>query len=376
MSERPRVAFFLPSFAGGGAERALLQVANAFVTRGLAVDLMVGDANGPYADEVSGGINVVVLGKKRVAACLPGLIRYLKASGPKAIVSTMMHANIVVIVARLISRQAVRVVVRESNVAEVWNGKPLAEGKSLLLRLAGLLYPRADAVVCVSQGVKNSLVEAVNLDRSKMSVIMNPVVSEQFFQLASQTPESSDLFAGPYIIAVGRLAKVKGFDILIRAFAEYRKVHEVNLLILGEGPQRSELEALAEALGLSSEVHMPGFVKNPFPLLKNASLFVMSSRREGLPNALIQAIALGLPAVVTNMPDGPTEIMDGERYGITVPIDDIEALSVAMLTATAKDDWPAPDQTWYSRFSEEQVVDQYLHSCGLDAKKISCVASS
>lgn len=367
MSNKPRAAFFLPSLSGGGAERALLQVANAFAARGLSVDLVVGDEVGPYAAEVSANVKVVPLRKKRVIACLPALIRYLRNVQPSVLVSTMMHANIVAVVARILSRQSARVVVRESNVPEVWNGKPLHQGKSLLLHIAGFVYPYADAVVCVSSGVQSSLVEGLKLDSALTRVIMNPVVSEEFFALASIAPvfPCSALSDGPYVIAVGRLEVVKGFDALIEAFAEYRKVHPINLLILGEGSRRKPLQALAEQLGIADHVFMPGFIANPFPLMKQADLFVMSSRREGLPNALIQAIALKRPAVVTQMPDGPVEILDNDRYGITVPIDNAEALCAGMLAATSRCDWPSPDRAWYSRFSEESVVDQYLAACSL-----------
>lgn len=367
MTDPVHIAFFLPSFAGGGAERALLQVANAFAQRGLRVDLLVGDATGPYASEVSDAVTVLKLGKKRVMACMGGIARYLQRARPAAIVSTMMHANIVVTVARLVSRQPVRVVLRESNVADVWNRKPIAEGKSLLLRIASVIYPFADSIVCVSSGVRDSIVSALRLDASQVSVIMNPVVSDKLFSLASElVPEQIELPRRPYVVAVGRLTHVKAFDILIQAFAEYRKVHDHDLLVLGEGPQRSELEALARQCAVEHSVHMPGFVINPFPLIKQAELFVMSSRYEGLPNALIQAVALECPAVVTDMPHGPKEILAEDKYGITVPVDDIRGLCEGMIAATGNRDWPRPDEQWYARFSETSVIDQYLLACGLE----------
>lgn len=369
MAEPARIAFFLPSFAGGGAERALLQVANAFAARGLQVELLVGDATGPYAAEVSAAVTVIPLHKKRVTACLVGIVRYLRRDKPVAIISTMMHANIVVIVAKLLSRQSTQVVARESNVAEVWNGKPLSQGKSPLLRIAGLVYPYANSIVCVSSGVRNSIVSALNLDVSQTSVIMNPVVSDKLFSLASEAASPEFLPPDkPYIVAVGRLAPVKGFDVLIRAFAEFSKTRDYHLLILGEGSYRQELESLARQCGVANSVHMPGFAINPFPLIKQAALFVMSSRYEGLPNALIQAIALGRPAVVTDMPHGPTEIMADDKYGITVPVDDVAALCDAMIAAVSRRDWPGPDDDWYSRFSEASVTAQYLLASGLEPR--------
>ena len=366
-----RAGFFLPSLAGGGAQRALVQIANEFACRDIATDLLVGDLTGPYIDEVSSSINLVDLGKSRVVACLPSLINYIWREKPSVLIATMMHANIIAIIAGLVSRSGTRVIVRESNVPEVWNGKPLAEGKSLLLRAASWLYPYADSVVCVSSGVRDSLSDALGLDESLTTVILNPVLSNEFFVKSTKksTVPVEHLPGGDYIVAVGRLAAVKGFDVLIRAFFEFRKSSTLELLILGEGPERKSLVEMAESYGVAESVFMPGFVSNPFPLIKRASLFVMSSRREGLPNALIQAISLGCPVVVTEMPDGPLEILDGDRYGITVPLDDPISMSQAMLKALAKGDWPHPDQNWRARFSANSVFDAYLQLSGISLKK-------
>lgn len=365
MTRDRRAGFFLPSLAGGGAQRALLKIANEFGRRGIDTDLLVGELTGPYVDEIADDVNLVDLGKSRVVACLPSLIKYLRNDKPSVLITTLMHANVIVILAGLLSRTDTKIIVRESNVPEVWNGKPLAEGKSLLVRLAGVTYPYADAVVCVSSGVRESLSHALQLDKSATTVIMNPVVSDELFHKSSESPTIPPEYLpqGEYVIAVGRLATVKGFDILIKAYAEFRKENCQELLILGEGPERESLQNMVNSLGVTDSVYMPGFVANPFPLIKNASLFVMSSRREGLPNALIQAVALRRPVVVTAMPDGPLEILDGDRYGITVPLEDPRSMCRAMHEAIARKDWPNPDHTWNARFSAECVVDKYFQLC-------------
>jgi len=365
MIEKRKIAFFLPSLAGGGAQRALIQIANEFSMRGIQTDFLVGNISGPYIDEISTNINVVDLKKKRVLACLLPIIRYLHQVKPSHLITTMMYANVAAIIACKLSRSGTKVIARESNVPEVWNEKPLSEGKSLLLKAAELFYPHADAVVCVSFKVEELLSNTLKLDKSLTSVIFNPVVSEDFFSKAAEQSSlpSENLPQRDYVVAVGRLDKVKGFDVLLKAFANFRKYHSLDLLILGEGPEREELTNLAESLNIVEDVYLPGFTTNPYPLMKGATLFVMSSRHEGLPNALIQAIALSRPVVATDI--CPPEILSGNRYGITVPVDDPIRLSEAMVKVVERDSWPQPDEQWFSRFSADSICNDYLHICGI-----------
>lgn len=370
MTKPVRAVFFLPSLAGGGAQRALIHIANGFESNGVPTALLVGSLEGEYRNEISNQIDLVNIGKKRVIACLPFLVVYLWRRKPKVLVATMMHANIVAVLAGILSFVGTRVVVRESNVLEVWNGKPLVEGKSLLLRIASLVYPYADKVVCVSAGVRESLTQSLKLKKANTAVIMNPIVSNDFFKKSNErsSVDAKDLPQRKYVVSVGRLAPVKGFDVLLRAFAEFQKSHDMDLLILGEGAERNSLEELARDLGIAENVYMPGFVVNPFPLLKQASLYVMSSRHEGLPNALIQAVALGCRVVVTEMENGPGEILDGDCYGVTVPMDDPVQMSRAMTEAIGRESWPMPDDDWFRRFSSDSIIEEYITLCGGDLK--------
>jgi glycosyltransferase involved in cell wall biosynthesis len=141
------------------------------------------------------------------------------------------------------------------------------------------------------------------------------------------------------VLAVGRLTRVKDYPTLLRAFAILRARRPCRLLILGEGRQRPRLERLVGRLGLGEDVRMPGFVANPYAYMARARLLVVSSLREGGPQVLIEALALGTPAVSTDCPSGPREILDGGRYGALVPRRDPAALADAM---GATLDAPAP----------------------------------
>ena len=164
----------------------------------------------------------------------------------------------------------------------------------------------------------------------------------------------------PNFIAVGRLSDVKNYPLLIRAFARLLKKVHCRLILLGEGEQRFLLESLVNELGLSGDVLLPGFVQNPFPYVATADCFVMSSNREGLPGALIQALACGTTVVSTNCESGPSEILENGKYGFLVPVGDEHALAEAMRHALEA---PFERELLKERarfFSEENCVNTYI----------------
>jgi glycosyltransferase involved in cell wall biosynthesis len=162
------------------------------------------------------------------------------------------------------------------------------------------------------------------------------------------------------IVAVGRLAAQKDFATLLRAFARVRERRPARLLILGEGRLRPALEALVAELGLGAAAAMPGYAENPFSALARADLYVMSSRYEGLPGALIQALACGCRVVSTDCPSGPAEILDHGRFGQLVPVGDAAALAEAMLAELDAPPDPERQRARAAQFSVPRAVDAYL----------------
>lgn len=139
----------------------------------------------------------------------------------------------------------------------------------------------------------------------------------------------------PVVLAAGRLAEQKGFDTLLKAFAQAKQNLALRLIILGEGKLREELEALARQLGVSDDVSLPGFVDNPYAFMSRADLFVLSSRFEGSPNVMLEALACDCQVVSTDCPSGPREILAGVDWGRLVPVDDVSALSASIENALA-----------------------------------------
>lgn len=352
------IALYLPTLCGGGAERVMVTLANGFVDHGLQVDLVLANAEGPYLADVSPSVRVVDLGVSRVLVSLPGLVRYLRRERPAALLSAMGHANVVAVAARWLSRMPTRLVVSEHNSVSL-SSRSLRE--RVVLPLLRWAYPHADGVVAVSGGVADDLAQVTGLPRKRIVVVYNPVVTATLLKQACAPLDHSLLGAKepPLVLGVGRLTVQKDFPSLIRAFAKVRAQQLCRLVILGEGELRGELEGLVTSLHLSADVTLPGFTDNPFPWMRQSSLFVMSSAWEGFGNVLAEAMACGAPVVSTDCPSGPAEILENGRWGRLVPVGDVEALADAMRATLAET--THPDVATRARdFGVDQAVAGYL----------------
>lgn len=365
----PRVSIYLPSLNGGGAERVMTTLANAISERGYGVDLILASAQGPYLGNVSDRVRIVDLEAGRVFKSLLPLARYLRRERPVALLSAMNHANVVAVMARMLAGIATRQVVSERTTISIEAARAANLSARLVYTLVPPLYRRADAVITVSRDVARDLMHFAGLPAASVSVIYNPFDLARIESLAAE-PVSHPWFAPgqpPVILAIGRLTEQKDFPTLIRAFAAIRLRYNARLLILGEGALREALETLAKECGLNPcEIQMPGFVANPFAYMARAATFVLSSRWEGLPGVLIEAMACGAPVVSTDCPSGPREILEDGRWGCLVPVGNVDALAQAMdmVLGTPMDQLPDVRQR-ARNFEQECAVDAYLDVLGL-----------
>jgi len=204
----------------------------------------------------------------------------------------------------------------------------------------------------------------LNLPPDRITTIYNPVITPELKDLAMEyacdwlTPGSP-----PVILAVGKLHPAKDLLSLLRAFARVRKVINARLIILGEGEQRVKLLNQAQDLGISDNLSMPGFVKNPFSYMAKASVFVLSSAWEGLSMVLIEALACGCPVVSTDCPSGPAEVLENGHFGPLVPVGDDAALAEAIIDCIKN---PLDKNMLMARgqeFSLEHAAEEYLALC-------------
>ncbi|MUG92018.1 glycosyltransferase [Scytonema sp. UIC 10036] len=359
-----RIAFFIPTLHGGGAERVTLNLLNGMLRPNVSLDLVIASAEGPYLNNIPKQVRVVNLEVGRVIKALLPLSRYLQQNRPYGLVSHMSHANVVAVSAKKLARTKTKLVLVEHNTLSV--------EKSKLFRARFVppfmkwLYPNADAIVGVSKGVAEDLQAQLGLAAGKVSVIYNPVVNSELLKKA-KTPLDNPWFQEgdpPVFLAVGRLTEQKDFPTLIQAFALLRKQRLARLLILGEGECRAELERMIHRLGIADDVSLPGFVENPYAYMFNASAFILSSRWEGLPTVLIEAMACGCPVISTDCPSGPKEILEDGKYGCLVSVGDATEMFKAMLKVL---DAPVNRDFLVKQamnFSVEQAVSKYLALLG------------
>lgn len=354
-----KVAIYLPSLGGGGAERITIILANALVRAGHDVDLVVADARGPYLGDVAEAIRLVDLRRRRVASSLPALVGYLRRARPDVLLSGMGHANLIAILARRLAGSTARLVVTEHN--SILRGLDTPKGRAIKW-LMRRLYRSADAIVCVSRGIEDELRDLLGLPAEKLSTIYNPVDVDGIRARAAHRPEHPWFAAGqpPVIIGVGRLTAQKDFATLLNAFAQVRAHRAARLVILGEGEERAALLRQAAALHIAADVEMPGFQDNPYAWMAASAMYVMSSAWEGLPGVLLEAMACGIPVVSTDCRTGPDEILERGRWGRLVPVGDAAALARA-IAATLDDPAPVDVGGRIETFRTEHARRRYEH---------------
>jgi glycosyltransferase involved in cell wall biosynthesis len=359
--ERSRVAVFVPTLSFGGVERVMLNLAQGFCERGFEVDVVTPRVEGEFQSYVPKKARVVNLQAGRVLTGLPRLVRYLRRDRPAAVVTAMEHSSVIAIWARAIARVPTAIIATvHTNLSEVVKHAP--SGKVRLVPLACRCFlHRADAIVAVSQGVADDLVEHAPKCRGRIHVIYNPIITSSIPSQAKQALEHRWFGPGqtPVILGVGRLAQQKDFATLIRAFALVRRRRPARLLILGEGEQRQRLEALAAELGVEQDVSLPGYEENPYRYMSKAALFVLSSAWEGFGNVLVEALAAGAPVLATDCKDGPREILEAVGQGRLVQVGDAEAMATEILASL--DEKPEPASASALRvFTMDHVVDEYV----------------
>ena len=400
---RLHVGFLLTSLSGGGAERVVLNLAAALIARGHRADLVIPCFAGDYRSAIPRGLRlyrgrlphtdrtflrevqrsgaaVTALGGNPLAVAWVGLVlgrthpgvrvrrqrslyasvhileRYLRRARPQMLVSALPSADAAAVCAAELTGRAVPVVVTVHNVPEDYYAPEW-------LAASRTLYPLADAVVAVSGGVAESVRRSVGVDAGRVRTIHNPVPAGSIRRLA-QAEVTHPWFADgepPVVLSVGREAPSKDYSTLVEAFGLARREVDSRLLILGRlsAPCREGLRSLARGLGVEGDLGFVDFDENPYRYMRRAGLLALSSRSEGLPGVILEALACGTPVVSTDAPHGPREILGG--WGDLPPVGDAPALARA-LVATLRGERPAAEalRARAADFSEEKAADAYV----------------
>ena len=342
--KRPHVACFIYKFSGAGTTVQNLLVAKALADVGYRVDLVVVRGDGVLAEQALTGLPIVELdprqnGKKgqnlldRTTAAVR-LARYLKRNKPDVLLSGSIKANLVALVAKRLGRSPAKVVLTVTNNLYQRTGGGGRQSSRFAPWITRTFFGAADRIISVSRGVTDDLVAKEGLPRDKVVTIHPPINIDRIRSMAAAELDHPWFAAGqpPVILGVGRLVAQKDFPTLVRAFGLLAARHDARLMILGEGSAaaRDELMGLARAAGVDDRLALPGYDTNPFRYMARAGVFALSSRWEGFPYAVREALACGCPTVSTDCPSGPAEILDGGTYGPLVPVGDPPALATAI----------------------------------------------
>jgi glycosyltransferase involved in cell wall biosynthesis len=297
---RKRILFLINSLEGGGAERVMSTLLRHSASERERYDIVLGLLdNLPAAYTVPDWVEVRQLdGAQSFLRSIMAVRRLVAEVRPHLTLSFLTRSNI----ANVLSARTPCVISERANTSAHFSG---GLREMLSRAVVRVVYPRATRVIAVSEGVADDLRDNFGVRADRLIAIPNPVDMDAICAKAAEPP--SVAIEGSYILAAGRLVASKNFSMLIRAFAA--SDNDCTLVIAGEGPEREALARLASEHGVGKRVLLPGFVANPYPLMRSADVFVLSSNVEGFPNALVEAMALGTPVIATNCTSGPSEIL-------------------------------------------------------------------
>jgi glycosyltransferase involved in cell wall biosynthesis len=320
----------IPHLGGGGAERVM-----ALLARGLSeekYELHLGLITQAQTGEtLPASIHVHALGARRVRAGAIRLLRLVRSLKPDLILSGMAHLNFFVLLLRPFFPRGTRVLVRQNGTISTtlaFGGVPWYTG--VLYRM---LYRRADGVICQTQSMARDMARELGIPEKLLTVLPNPVDVEEIRSSIGLNP-ARKISPGPCLLSVGRLSAEKSHDLLLKAMVSVRREFpEASLLIAGAGPEEATLKVVCHALGLDEAVRFAGYIDRPWTLFSAATLFVLPSRHEGLPNALLEAAAAGLPIVALPASGGVAELLRDQPGVWLAPEITADALAASLLTA-------------------------------------------
>lgn len=358
------ISLFIPSLAGGGAERSMVVLANELSLIGYKVDFLIAvDLEQEfYLDTLNSNINIIRFKANRTLFSLNRYIQYLKIAKPNCIISTIKHSNIVSYFARLFGNKASTLIFREANTPSLEKTRSILYKFSLFF--VKHIYRNVDYVVAVSQGVYNDLRSYYGISESKLKLIYTPT-QIALVREKSKIDEPNTWLDDPnlkVIVSVGRLAPQKDYPTLIDAFSKIRCKENTRLIILGEGEKRGELEKQVIEYNLENFVSFIGFKENVFSYIRKADVFVLCSKYEGLPGVLIQALICGTPVVSSDCPSGPFEILDGGKFGKLFTVGDSGELASRLdevLDGNFFSDYAEIDRYLAGLFSTEITMQKY-----------------
>ncbi len=360
-----KITVITPLFALSGVPLAQVRLARVLADRGHEVDLIIGNIQENFTLPKIHNVNVVIWNKLAVRSMLIPMIRYLHCHDQDVIFSAEDHLNATVLLAALIARSKVKIT-GSSRVTpfDTYSNNPLTK-RWVLKVLIQLVMRRANVLTCVSKDMVKQYRKI--FPNAPHSCVYN-IVDDKYSRMRMLEDVDHPWLLNnenKIVIAAGRLAPWKGFDDLVNAFYLLKENKNLKLLILGDGPQRYQLECFIQEKGLSEIIELVGYVNNPLKYFKHAEVFVLTSIVEGLPNVLVEAMMCGCTPVSTDCPTGPREVLRDGKYGYLVPVREPRAIAKGIMNALKN---PIPSellQEAITPFKEEAVLKRHFELLGI-----------
>jgi len=356
-----RVIVVTPVYALSGVPLAQIRLAKVLARIGHNVTLIIGKINKGFELPLIENIDVIVLGKKRVITMFKDIINISNSSSPDVIFSAEDHLNIIIMLASFLFRKEAKISC-SSRVTpfDTYSKNPFKKGFYLKF-LMQFLMNRADVLSCVSEDM---VTQYQSLFKNSRHQRIYNIIGPDDIEILKSEKVNHDWFNGNYevIIGAGNLSPWKGFTDLIKAFSLIKNKKSLKLVILGDGPEKHDLVNLIYELKLEDNIQLLGNVSNPFKYFSKSSLFVLSSRVEGLPNVIVEAMMCGCKIVSYDCPTGPREILQNGKYGTLVKPGDISMLSSSMIDLLKNTQPGNYFESAFKPFMMEQVLEQHRKS--------------
>jgi glycosyltransferase involved in cell wall biosynthesis len=333
MEQRTKVLLLIPHLGGGGAEKVFSHLAQGLSGRKYELHLALTSQMNSHVEILPPEVTIHLLGATRVRYAAFRLLALVRRLKPQTIISGMYHLNFLVLLLRPLFPRSTRVLVRQNGMLTASLSQ---DGLPIYTRmLYRLLYRHADRIICQTPAMAADLAAELALPPNRFAVLLNPLDIEAIRRTININAKSWPGL-GPHLLAIGRLSREKGFDILLDALRSVQQSFpSVHLLIAGTGHEEARLKAQCHGLGLDSAVYFAGHVDDPRAYFPGASLFVLSSRHEGMPNALLEAAAGGLPLVALPASDGVRDLLCSQPGVWLAANASVSALAASLLQALA-----------------------------------------
>jgi len=329
-----KIFFILPSLSEGGAEKIVTILLNCLDQKTFCLSLVLFEKKGKLLDKVPSGVNIYDLKKKNRFSffnLIFKLSKIIKKEKPDVVVSFLEYANLITLSSKKLckSKKTYWIISERSLPSLSFRNMRFYRIRKFM---HNWLDKEADLIIVNSQGTKEELIGNFHISGEKVKIIPNPVEIKKIEKLSGELPRHPWFNEKiPILVSVGRLSKPKGFPYLLEAFSLTLKEVKCRLMILGDGEMKMKLEKIINDLNIKNSVSFLGFVENPYPYVRKANIFILSSLWEGLPNALLEAMALGKPIIVTRCSKQIEKIIENGKSGILVSPGNSKALKNAIV---------------------------------------------